>query len=294
MIESIKYALKPIMKFIEDKDVIEIILNDNGTLFIEKQGKEMYEVDNPLHENAIEQLAMLLPSSNGKYIDHSITTTMPKYDLRVQIFYPPVVERIAFIMRRPATKIYTLDNYVETGILSKKQKEDLQHSIEKKHNIVIAGGTGSGKTTFTNAMLNELYEIYPNERLYIIEDIKELQVRHKNVTRILSVSNFSYQDAVRASLRARPDRIMFGESRDGQATLELLKAWNTGHSGGFTTIHANSAAETIERLDQLISEVTIGSQKNLVMQSVDLVVFIKNTKGKRFIDEFFYTKRKTN
>ncbi len=291
-VNSIEYALSPIMSLITNKDIIEIILNDNGTLFVEEQGKGMYEVENPLHEQSINQLAMLLPSCNGKYIEHSLTATMPKYGLRVQIFYPPVVDRIAFIMRRPASKIYTLDNYVETGVITSSQKLLLQDSISKKHNMVIAGGTGSGKTTFMNAMLNELYEISPQERLYIIEDIKELQYRHKNVTSVLSVDNFSYQDAVRASLRARPDRIIFGESRDGKATLELLKAWNTGHAGGFTTIHANSAQETIDRLDQLISEVTVGSQKNLVIQSVDVVVFIKNFRGKRSVEDFFYTKNK--
>ncbi|NLL36159.1 MAG: Flp pilus assembly complex ATPase component TadA, partial [Fretibacterium sp.] len=152
----------------------------------------------------------------------------------------------------------------------------LQDAIETRKNILIAGGTGSGKTTFVNAILDALAQIRKDDRVLLLEDTVELQCTMQNVfaMRTDPKSNTTMQKLVKASLRLRPDRIIVGEVRGGEA-LDLLKSWNTGHPGGICTVHANSARSALIRMEQLISEVSKTPMKDLIGEALDVVVFLK-------------------
>ena len=192
-----------------------------------------------------------------------------------------MVSQACFSIRRKAIAVFTLYDYVEQGILSKKQSFFLQKCVKERKNIVIAGGTGSGKTTFCNALLAMLDKT--NDRVLVIEDLPELQINAQDLVSMTTTAHVSMKDLVKGSLRMRPDRIIIGEVRDG-AALDLLKAWNTGHPGGICTVHANSIESTPYRFEDLIQEVVANLPRNLILQAVDVIVHIdKNELGNRII-----------
>ena len=179
-------------------------------------------------------------------------------------------------IRKHSSAVFPIERYIEEGRISQKGWSFLQDAIETRKNILISGGTGSGKTTFVNAILDALVRYREDDRVLILEDTVELQCNMPNVfqMRTDAKSNTTMQKLVRASLRLRPDRIIVGEVRGGEA-LDLLKSWNTGHPGGICTIHANSARSSLIRMEQLISEVSKTPMKELIGEALDVVVFLK-------------------
>lgn len=147
-------------------------------------------------------------------------------------------ENSMYFIRRPPTKILSLESYLESGRITKERYDLLIEHIRKRSNIVIGGETGSGKTTLTNAIIQKMTEYTPNDRFYIVEDVPELQCNAHDKT-MISVNPVHAAEAVRTALRWTPDRIIFGEVRYGEVANELIKAWNLGYTGGITTIHAN-------------------------------------------------------
>ena len=195
----------------------------------------------------------------------------------------PVVSSPAFAIRKRPEVVFTLDEYVERGILSAEMAEALRAAAVGRLNILIAGGTGSGKTTLANAILAE--PAFAADRVVLIEDTAELQCVALDKVEMLTKRTepqVSMTDLVRDTLRLRPDRIVIGEVRDGSA-LDLLKAWNTGHPGGLATIHANSAAEALTRLEDLIGEVTQRVPYRAIAQAINMVVFIERTASGRVV-----------
>ena len=150
----------------------------------------------------------------------------------------------------------------------------LSQAIDARKNILVVGGTGSGKTTLTNAVLAELAAICPDDRLVLIEDTGELQNSSRNKLSLHTTQTITMRDLLKATMRARPDRIIVGEVRDG-AALDLLKAWNTGHPGGICTVHANDAYSGLVRLEQLISEVSVSPMPTLIKEAINVVVYIE-------------------
>src|SRR5699024_4919284 len=222
-----------------------------------------------------------------------ISGVLPETNERVQGEYPPIVEAPAFSIRKPPDVIFELSKYIDDGALTQAQADAIERAVADKKNVIVAGGTGSGKTTFANALLR--LPGYMDDRVLIIEDTPELQCSAANRINMLTKDAdageaVTIRHLVQDSLRLRPDRIVVGEIRDG-AAHEVLKAWNTGHPGGLCTVHANSAAETLERLEELIGEnpnIARQSEKtvrNRVARTIDLIVFIKRTKGGRTIDD---------
>jgi type IV secretion system protein VirB11 len=209
---------------------------------------------------------------------------LPLDGSRFEGLFPPVVANPTFTIRKKAINIFTLDNYVRSGIMSPDQQQIICDAIANKKNILVVGGTGSGKTTLTNAILAELANIAGDERLVIIEDTSELQCLSKNKVMLRTNRNTNMQHLLKATMRLRPDRIVVGEVRGGEA-LDLLKAWNTGHPGGVCTVHANSCAGGLVRLQQLIAEVVPNPMDDLIQEAVDLVIFIKRTKEGRKIED---------
>jgi len=194
----------------------------------------------------------------------------------------PIVSSPAFAIRKRPEIVFTLDDYVGAGFMSEAMATTLREAAASRQNLLIAGGTGSGKTTLANAILAE--PAFAGDRVVLIEDTAELQCAAEDKIEMLTKRTepaVTMTDLVRDTLRLRPDRIIIGEVRDGSA-LDLLKAWNTGHPGGLATIHANSAAEALTRLEDLIGEVTQRVPYRAIVQAIDVVVFIERTaRGRR-------------
>ncbi len=182
-----------------------------------------------------------------------ISGELPIGGHRFEGLLPPVVSAPTFSIRRRASRLIPLDDYVDDGIMTESQAGLITHAISSRLNIVVAGGTGSGKTTLANAVIAEIVRQAPEHRLLILEDTSEIQCAAQNAVSLHTSDAADMARLLKSTMRLRPDRIIVGEVRDG-AALTLLKAWNTGHPGGITTIHANSAASALRRLEQLTAE----------------------------------------
>jgi type IV secretion system protein VirB11 len=202
----------------------------------------------------------------------------PPWGARLQAAIPPIVDAPVFALRKPARVVFSLSDYVAAGILTPAGREVLEHAVRTHDNILIGGGTGSGKTTFANALVKLVAE-GTSDRVHIVEDTPELQCSAPNRLQVLVQPGVhSWRDAIMAAMRFRPDRILVGEVRDGSA-LELLKAWNTGHPGGIATIHANDTRAMLDRLCQLIEEVIHPAPRALVAQTIQLCVHIQRDRA---------------
>ncbi|WP_292255030.1 P-type conjugative transfer ATPase TrbB, partial [Mesorhizobium sp.] len=172
---------------------------------------------------------------------------------RFEGLLPPVVAAPTFTIRRRASRLIPLDDYVAAKIMTEHQASLIRNAITSRMNIVISGGTGSGKTTLANAVIAEIVETAPDDRMVILEDTAEIQCAAENAVALHTSDTIDMGRLLKSTMRLRPDRIIVGEVRDG-AALTLLKAWNTGHPGGVTTIHSNTAESALRRLEQLTAE----------------------------------------
>jgi type IV secretion system protein VirB11 len=200
---------------------------------------------------------------------------------------PPVVTGPTFSIRRHASRLIPLEEYIEVGIMSPRHFEAIGQAIAERRNIVVAGGTGSGKTTLVNAIIAEMVKIAPEQRLVVLEDTAEIQCTAHNSVALHTSETTDMAQLLRSTLRLRPDRIIVGEVRDG-AALTLLKAWNTGHPGGVTTVHANSALSALRRLEQLTAEVSHQPLREVIAEAVDLVISVERTTHGRRVHEVLY------
>jgi len=195
---------------------------------------------------------------------------------------PPVTRGPCFAIRKPAAKIYTLADYVRDRIMVPIQADALKRAVRARRNILVAGGTSSGKTTLANALLAEIAE--SDDRVILIEDTRELQCAAKDCVALRTKPGVvSMADLVRSTLRLRPDRIIVGEVR-GLEALDMLKAWNTGHPGGIATVHANSAPSALYRIEQLVQEGVAIIPRRLIAEAIDLVVFIAGRGSDRRVE----------
>lgn len=286
VIEKIKRELGDILAYLEDRETIELMLNSDGKLWVEKLGKEMQclgDFPEAKAKSIITAVSSLLDTTANS--DNPILECeLPLDGSRFEALLPPVVAKPTFTIRKKAVKIFTLDDYVVSRILTLKQKETLTQAIEQRQNILVVGGTGSGKTTFSNAIIDGISKITPEHRIVIIEDTAELQCASENKVILRATDRVDMLRLLKATMRLRPDRIIVGETR-GKEALDLLKAWNTGHPGGIATIHANSAYGGLTRMEQLISEATSAKMSKLIAEAVNLIVFISKTKEGRKIRE---------
>lgn len=218
---------------------------------------------------------------------------LPKpYNLRFTGILPPAVPNAEIAMRRPAAKIFTLEEYLQNGQLQKDEYDLICSYIKERKNILVGGSTGSGKTTFTNAILRKMTEYTPNDAFYIVEDVPELQCPAHDTT-FIAVNRKCAAEAVRTALRWTPNRIIFGEVRYGEVADELIKSWNTGHTGNVTTIHADSASSMMLRLQDILAEVITGVLPDLT-QVIHLCVHLKKRPGKSpIVDEVMPIKEGT-
>lgn len=276
-----------LLKPLQDPTVIEILLNPDGKIWIERLGGHQLE-----NGGRIDQVrAMSIISTVASMLETTITTEHPILECelptdgsRFEALIPPVVQAPIFSIRKKASAVFTLDQYIQSEIMSERQREVILAAISKRKNILIAGGTGTGKTTLANAVLDAIANHEPEHRIVIIEDTRELQCQAPNTVYLRTSDTVDQTMLLRATMRLRPDRIVVGEVRDKSA-LALLKAWNTGHPGGVGTVHANDAAAALVRVGQLIQEAGVPPAPDLIAEAVNVVVSIKRERGTRRIGE---------
>lgn len=270
----LRSALGGILGHFDNPDVVEIYVNSDQYLWIELQGKGRVQTELKVSEEDVRKIIEMVATISNTIANADkplISAELPFYLYRFEGSLPPVTMKPSFNIRKPAVKIFTLDDYVNDGIISENQRKIIVDAVKTKNNILIVGGTGSGKTTLTNAILDEISKT--GDRIIILEDTRELVCSAKDFEAFRTQDNVSMRDLLKTTMRRRPDRIVVGEVRD-KAALDLLKAWNTGHPGGICTVHANSASGGLLRLEQLIQEAISNPQQILIGEAVSLIIYI--------------------
>lgn len=264
-----------IARFLEDPGVIEVMLNPDGRIWVDRLSEGLADTGERLPAADGERIVRLVAHHVGVEVHaHSprVSAELPETGERFEGLLPPVVTAPTFAIRKPAVAVFTLDDYVTAGIMTSVQAEVLCLNVGTRANILVAGGTSTGKTTLTNALLAEVAKT--TDRVIIIEDTRELQCAAPNLVAMRTKDGVAtLSDLVRSSLRLRPDRIPIGEVRGSEA-LDLLKAWGTGHPGGIGTIHAGSGIGALRRLEQLIQEAVITVPRALIAETIDLVAVL--------------------
>ncbi|QND44369.1 P-type conjugative transfer ATPase TrbB (plasmid) [Rhizobium lusitanum] len=268
---------------LDDATVVEIMLNPDGKLFIERLGHGVMAAG-ALTSSAAEVIIGSVAHALRSEADPEqpiISGELPIGGHRFEGLLPPVVSGPTFTIRRRASRLIPFDEYVRSKVMTEAQASVLRSAIASRMNIVISGGTGSGKTTLANAVIAEIIASAPDDRIVILEDTAEIQCAAENAVSLHTSDTIDMARLLKSTMRLRPDRIIVGEVRDG-AALTLLKAWNTGHPGGVTTIHSNTAMSALRRLEQLTAEASHQPMQEVIGEAVDLVVSIERTgKGRR-------------
>lgn len=283
-----------IMNALADPSVIEVMLNADGRLWTDTFDgmKEIGTFNN----NAARTLICTVASMTETLVQREnpdLSGEIPFQTngqvtlLRFQGMIPPIVIKPIFSIRKPASRVFPLSEYFDSGIITAIQKDFIQNAVRNHKNILVVGGTGSGKTTFLNALLKEITDQFPEERIGIIEDTYELQCSAQNKFELRTSETREMNCLLRDCMRLRPDRIIVGEVR-GREANSLLKAWNTGHPGGLGTVHANDAMSGLRRLEQLIQEANLSPIPESIAETINVVIFImksKDTKAGRVVKE---------
>ena len=262
--------------FSDDKTV-EIMVNPDGRIFYEQLGKDVQEIGKA-DPAVVSSIIRIVSGFHDQVVDadHPICEgEFPVDGSRFEGLMPPVVAGPSFTLRKKAIMVFTLDDYVKGGTMTPRQEQIIREAVRSRRNILVVGGTGSGKTTLINAIIKEMSDQNPRERVVIIEDTGELQCEARNFVQMRSTEEVSMARLLRATLRYRPDRILVGEVR-GPEAMDLLDAWNTGHPGGCATLHSDTAEKGLKRLNSLVSR-NPSAPRNiepLIGESVQMVINI--------------------
>lgn len=267
--------------YFNDK-IIEIEKNPNGELWVDELGVGEYNTGKTMSYYDALNIIYIVSTIKGEECTEEnpiISATLPRTGERFEGLIPPIVETPTFAIRKRAIAVFSLDDYVAKGIMTPAQHEEILRAVENRENILVSGSTSSGKSTLVNAILAEIAKL--DDRLFVIEDARELQIKAKNNVSTLSNDFVNAQKLLKSSMRMNPKRIIVGEVRDA-AALALLMAWNTGHPGGAATIHADSALDALYRLEELISLSGTPPQPRLISRAVGLVIHIEGgAKGRK-------------
>jgi type IV secretion system protein VirB11 len=262
------------------------MLNPDGRLWIDRLAGGLVDTGERLSPGDGERIVRLVAHHVGAEVHPGsprVSAELPDTGERFEGLLPPVVAAPAFAIRKPAVAVFTLENYVAVGIMRAGQAETLRRAVADRRNILVAGGTSTGKTTLTNALLAEVAKTA--DRVVLIEDTRELQCKAPNLVALRTRDGVaSLSDLVRSSLRLRPDRIPIGEVRGAEA-LDLLKAWGTGHPGGVGTIHAGSALGALRRMEQLIQEAVVTVPRALIAETIQFIAVLAGRGSDRRLSE---------
>ncbi len=275
-----------IAAYLEDDQIVEVMLNPDGRLWVDRLQGGLAETSETISAHDGERIIRLVAHHVGAEVHERaprISAELPETGERFEGLLPPVVAAPTFAIRKPAVAVFTLDQYVSSRIMTKAQAKSLRSAVENRLNILVAGGTSTGKTTLTNALLAEVAKT--SDRVVLIEDTRELQCQAQNLVALRTKEGVStLTDLVRASLRLRPDRIPIGEVR-GPEALDLLKAWGTGHPGGIGTIHAGSGLGALRRLEQLIQEAVVTVPRALISETINIIAVLSGRGSERRLKE---------
>lgn len=297
-LETLLPYLKPIAHLITDPGISEIWVNPNGTIFFQRNGVTE-EFIAELDYRHVLQAVKTIARTNGKDINESsplLDCRLPDGS-RIAAAIPPATEAVLLTIRKFRPNWYSLAQLVDAGALSAELAEVLRLAVLHRKNILLSGGTGTGKTTFVKALVDL---IPPHERLAVIEDTRELPINHRNFWSYearpevrasngdLLTSALTIRDFVKAALRNGPDRVIIGEVRGAEA-FDLLDALNTGHTGSISTLHANSAEHALSRLASLAIRADSGVPHHALQCEVgdliDYSVHVRRVNERRFIDD---------
>jgi type IV secretion system protein TrbB len=272
--------------FLDDPTVVEVMLNPDGRLWLDRLSGGLEDTGARLSPADGERIVRLVAHHVGAEVHPGsprVSAELPETGERFEGLLPPVVAAPSFAIRKPAVAVFTLGDYVDAGIMSAGQAEVLREAVRSRKNILVAGGTSTGKTTLVNALLAEVAQT--GDRVVLIEDTRELQCSAPNLVSLRTKDGAAtLTDLVRSALRLRPDRIPIGEVRGGEA-LDLIKAWGTGHPGGVGTLHAGSAIGALRRLEQLVQEAVVTVPRALIAETIDLVAVLSGRGAARRLAE---------
>jgi len=267
----------------------EIMVNPDGVLRVDRLGEGRVDTGISIEPAQVERIIRLV-AAHGRAEIHAdrpiISAELPPHaeghaGERFEGVLPPIAPAPCFSIRKPAERLYTLDDYVTDGLMPPALADALRAAVTQRLNILIAGGTSSGKTTLANALLAEM--AWVDARVILIEDTRELQCPLPDTVALRTKAGVaSMTDLVRSTMRLRPDRIVVGEVR-GPEALDMLKAWNTGHPGGIATVHANGAQAALTRIEQLVQEAVVTVPRQVIAEAIDLIVFISGRGSARRI-----------
>ena len=281
-------CMNEIMPMLQDENVFEVYINPDGKVWTDGlSGRKSTGIT--LTAAQVKQIILNVAALT----DQLVTEEKPALDAEIpenEYFdkcrfegnLPGIVLSPTLNIRKHPKKIFTLEDYVAQEILTEKQREIIIQAIQDRKNIIAAGGTKSGKTTFLNAILAEISKL--NDRVIMIEDTPELQCKAADSVSMRTMRSFTMSDCLRSVLRMTPDRIVVGEVRGGEA-LALLDAWSTGHGGGCSTVHSNSAKDTLLRLENMTARVSQNPQQATIGQAVNLIVYLKYLGNRRVVEE---------
>jgi type IV secretion system protein TrbB len=283
----LRTALGPaIAAWLEDPAIVEVLLNPDGRLWIDRLREGLTDTGKRLSAADGERIVRLVAHHVGAEVHPGsprVSAELPETGERFEGLIPPVVVAPAFAIRKPAVAVFTLDDYAASAIMTPAQATYLRNAVLDRRNVLVAGGTSTGKTTLVNALLAEVAKT--SDRVVLIEDTRELQCRAPNLVALRTKDDVaSLSDLVRSSLRLRPDRIPIGEVRGAEA-LDLLKAWGTGHPGGIGTIHAGSALGALRRIEQLVQEAVVTVPRALIAETVNVIAVLTGRGCERRLSE---------
>jgi P-type conjugative transfer ATPase TrbB len=285
LVSAMRQQLGPIVcDRLDDPEVIEVMLNSDGMVWEDRLGRGMSCIGTMPAVSA-ESFISTVASTLGTSVTREnsiLECELPIRGARFEAMIPPVVPRPIFAIRLKAVRVFSLADYVAAGIMTERQREVIEAAAPARKNILIAGGTGTGKTTLTNAIMLAVSGSSPNDRIVVIEDTVELQCPAKNMVSLRTSDTIDMQRLLKGTMRLRPDRIIVGEVRGAEA-LAMLKAWNTGHPGGICTVHANSATAALTRIEQLVAETTSANMRAVIAEAINLIVPIAKTATSRVV-----------
>ena len=272
--------------WLNDPAVVEVMLNPDGRLWVDRLSEGLADTGEQLSAADGERIVRLVAHHVSAEVHAGaprVSAELPGTGERFEGLLPPVVAAPVFAIRKPAVAVFSLEDYVAAGIMPETAATTLREAIISRANILVAGGTSTGKTTLTNALLAEVAK--SSDRVVLIEDTRELQCLTPNLVALRTKDGVaSLSELVRSSLRLRPDRIPIGEVRGAEA-LDLLKAWGTGHPGGIGTIHAGSALGALRRLEQLVQEAVVTVPRAMIAETIDLIAVLSGRGSARRLSE---------
>lgn len=285
-IRMLRTAMGPLIATaLDDPDVVEILLNPDQSLWVDRLSSGRAPLDAHLSEADGERIIRLVAAHVGAEVHRGqplLSAELPETGERFEGVLPPAAPGPAFALRKRAVGVIPLERYVIDGVMTAAQAGYLRRAVRERQNILVAGATSSGKTTLANALLAEIAAT--GDRVLVLEDTIELQCAARDHVPLRTRAGVvTMTELVRSAMRLRPDRVVVGEVRGGEA-LDLVKVWGTGHPGGIATLHAGTALGALLRLEQLILEVAVNPPRALIADAVNVVVVIAGRGRKRRVE----------